>query len=81
MAGLHDNTLSRRFSGGGFGGDVFCGLHEDQLGRIRPWDGDGDNDVRCDVGSVERGSVAASDLIFKDGFDATIIMRRNPVGD
>ena len=64
------------------GGDIFCGLNEDQLGRIRPWDGDGDNDDRCDVGSVERGSVAASDIIFKDGFDdAIIILKRKRVSD
>ena len=64
------------------GGDIYCGLNDDQLGRIRPWDGDGDNNDRCDMGSVERGSVAASDLIFKDGFDdAVIILKRKRIID
>lgn len=59
-------------------GGVFCGLNEDQLGRIRPWDGDNDGNDACDVGAVELGSVTSSDLIFKDGFDAQIILRRTP---
>ncbi len=52
------------------GGNSLCGLREDQRGFIRPWDD------KCDVGAVESGSVASSDLIFKDGFDAQIILRR-----
>jgi hypothetical protein len=63
------------------GGTPFCGLNEDQLGRIRPWDGDGDSTELCDIGSVELGSIEASDLIFKDGFDATIIIRRAKIMD
>ena len=63
------------------GGSQICGQNEDQIGRIRPWDGDNDGSDRCDIGSVEVGSVFASDLIFKDGFDATIILRRNVLND
>ncbi len=46
----------------------------DQRNFIRPWDGDNDGDDRCDIGSVEAESVAYTDLIFKDGFDAEIIL-------
>jgi hypothetical protein len=52
------------------GGADICGLRQDQRGFIRPWDD------KCDVGAVESESVASSDLIFKDGFDAQIIIRR-----
>lgn len=61
------------------GGDSNCELNTDQTGRIRPWDGDGDGDAICDIGSVELGSIYASDIIFKDGFDPLIILRRQPV--
>ncbi|MCX7554295.1 hypothetical protein OS175_10425 [Marinicella sp. S1101] len=57
-------------------GGVFCELRTDQINRIRPWDGDNDGNAACDVGAIERGSVTAADLIFKDGFDAEIIIRR-----
>ncbi|VAW46203.1 hypothetical protein MNBD_GAMMA02-1162, partial [hydrothermal vent metagenome] len=63
------------------GGDQSCRLNEDQTGRIRPWDGDGDGNENCDIGSVELGSIYASDIIFKDGFDPTIIVRRSLLGD
>lgn len=37
----------------------------DQLGQIRPYDGDGDGDPICDLGSVEAGAP-----IFADGFES-----------
>lgn len=53
-----------------------CELNvRDQRGYIRPWDGDGDNNDVCDIGAVEANSVAIADLIFKDGFDATIMLK------
>ncbi len=62
------------------GGTPFNYLpHEDQNYRIRPWDGDGDTTEVCDVGAVEFRSVTESDLIFKDGFQATILIRRTLV--
>ena len=48
----------------------------DQRNFIRPWDGDNDGTSRCDIGAVEANSVAVADLIFKDGFDAVIMLRR-----
>ncbi len=63
------------------GGESFCQVNEDQTGRIRPWDGNGDGDDNCDIGAVELGSIYASDIIFKDGFDPLIIVRRHPVTD
>ncbi len=53
-----------------------CRAGTDQNNRIRPWDGDGNGSEVCDVGAVEFGSITESDLIFKDGFDPTIIIRR-----
>lgn len=58
------------------GGDDFCRLITDQTGRIRPWDADGNGNDTCDIGAVEFGSIYASDIIFKDGFDPLIIVRR-----
>ena len=54
------------------GGNDYCGLTEDQRGSMRPQDGNGDGDKKCDVGAVEY----VSDIIFKDGFDAQIIISR-----
>ncbi len=34
----------------------------DQLFRLRPFDGDGDGDARCDIGAVETGSMAVPAL-------------------
>ena len=39
---------------------------------MRPQDGNGDGDKKCDVGAVEY----VSDIIFKDGFDAQIVILR-----
>ncbi|MEX1309075.1 MAG: choice-of-anchor Q domain-containing protein, partial [Candidatus Sulfomarinibacteraceae bacterium] len=45
------------------GDDVLC-ADTDQLGNIRPWDGDGDGEVNCDRGAVELGAA-----FFADGFE------------
>ncbi|MCX7553660.1 hypothetical protein OS175_07200 [Marinicella sp. S1101] len=60
------------------GGASNCELIEDQRGFIRPWDGDNDGGDNCDIGAVEFGSISSSDIIFKDGFDPLIIIRRTP---
>ncbi len=58
------------------GGDPSCFLNEDQREFIRPADGDDNGSAQCDVGAVEFGSISSSDIIFKDGFDPLIIIRR-----
>lgn len=57
-------------------GSPACSVATDQLGRIRPWDGDSNGTVWCDAGAVELNSLTVSDFVFKDGFDAQIILRR-----
>jgi hypothetical protein len=58
------------------GGDSNCEFNvRDQRGFVRPWDGDDNGSEVCDIGAVEANSVAIADLIFKDGFEATIILR------
>ena len=52
-------------------GEVNCRLTEDQLNHIRPLDGDGDDNNRCDIGAVELDSFNPDDLIFLDGFEDT----------
>ena len=47
-----------------FGDPVNC-LPTDQRGLLRPFDGDGNGDARCDIGAVESGEV----IIFSDGFE------------
>jgi hypothetical protein len=46
------------------GDDALC-PEIDQLGNIRPWDGDGNGSVHCDRGAVELGAP-----FFYDGFEA-----------
>ncbi|MEZ5472163.1 MAG: choice-of-anchor Q domain-containing protein [Marinicella sp.] len=81
---LADNggqTLTHSLVSGSIGidsGQTNCGLRSDQVGNMRPWDGDGNNDERCDAGAVEYNSIPVNDIIFKDGFDATIILRSAP---
>ncbi len=41
-----------------------CGSNQDQTGKARPIDGDGDGTADCDVGAFEY-----NDVIFADGFD------------
>ena len=50
-------------------GQQNCLLNRDQANNIRPFDGDGDTDERCDIGAIELGSFNPDDLIFKDGFE------------
>ena len=57
-------------------GTPFCLEKTDQLDRIRPWNGASSGTPLCDAGAIELNSVAESDLIFKDGFDPLIILRR-----
>lgn len=61
------------------GTPINCLPPTDQNDRIRPWDGDGNGTDICDIGAVEFRSVTESDLIFKDGFNPTIILRRTLV--
>ncbi|MCB1583166.1 MAG: hypothetical protein KDI92_08890 [Xanthomonadales bacterium] len=49
------------------GDDVLCS-EVDQLGRIRPQDGDGDDIPVCDIGAIEF-SFFLDELIFTNGFD------------
>ena len=85
IAPLADNggtTLTHEPIAGGLAVDAVpfgCRPNTDQLDRIRPWDGNNDGSELCDVGAVEFRSVTESDLIFKDGFDSSIIMRRTLV--
>ncbi|WP_395375941.1 choice-of-anchor Q domain-containing protein [Marinicella sp. W31] len=50
-------------------GDINCRLTNDQLNRIRPFDGNGDGSNRCDIGAIEFGSFNPDDLIFKNSFE------------
>lgn len=46
-------------------------LDADQTGRSRPLDSDGDFDVRCDPGAIERGEpILPESVIFIDGFES-----------
>ncbi len=72
------NTLTHLPVPGGLAvdsGGTNCGLARDQVGNLRPWDGDDDGTDRCDAGAVELNSIPVNDIIFKDGFDPVIIMR------
>ena len=46
-----------------------CALMDDQTGKDRPLDGNGDSMDDCDVGAVENDAVPNPDVIFEDGFE------------
>jgi len=46
------------------GDDTSC-PDRDQIGSLRPWDGDGDGQAHCDRGAVELGAA-----FFVDGFES-----------
>lgn len=47
-------------------------LFTDQLGIVRPIDGDGDGVARCDIGAIEAAPLPAIDGIFSDRFQLEI---------
>ncbi len=54
-------------------GDECACAQFDQRGLARPIDGDGDEEVACDIGAVEVTTLEDNDLIFIDGFEELII--------